>query len=93
MGTREKAAGLDFSGVLPEEVEAELKDAAMISMGTEISVEDLDNIQALADQVRGWGWGSTCGTGSTGSGIRRMPGARPLHVPCCSINCPQQHSL
>jgi hypothetical protein len=63
MGTRDKAAGLDFSGVLPEEVEAELKDAAVISMGTEISAEDLDNISALADQVRparwrGWwrGW-------------------------------------
>jgi hypothetical protein len=56
MGTRDKAAGLDFSGVLPEEVEAELKDAAVISMGTEISAEDLDNIGALADQVRAGGW-------------------------------------
>ena len=52
MGTRERAAGLDFSGVLEEEVEGALKEAAQISMGTEISVEDLENIRALADQAR-----------------------------------------
>ncbi|MEW5302737.1 MAG: hypothetical protein WDW38_004153 [Sanguina aurantia] len=51
MGTREKAADLDFSGVLEEEVETSLKEAAVISMGTEISTEDLLNIVALADQV------------------------------------------
>lgn len=55
MGTRERASGLDFSGVLEEDVESALKEAAQISMGTEISNEDLDNIQALSDQVR-WGW-------------------------------------
>lgn len=53
MGTRDRAAGLDFSGVLEEEVESALKEAAQISMGTEISAEDLENIQALSDQVRG----------------------------------------
>lgn len=58
MGTRDKAAGLDFSGILEEEVEAALKAAAAISMGTEISGEDLDNIKSLCDQVRGGrGWG------------------------------------
>jgi nucleolar protein 58 len=41
MGTRDAAAATDFSGVLEEEVEARLKDAAVISMGTEISGEDL----------------------------------------------------
>ncbi|KIY95194.1 putative nucleolar protein NOP5-2 [Monoraphidium neglectum] len=51
MGTRDRSAGLDFSGVLEEEVESALKEAAQISMGTEISTEDLENIQALSDQV------------------------------------------
>jgi hypothetical protein len=53
MGTRERAADLDFSAVsLEEEVEAELKEAAVISMGTEISEADLLNIMALCDQAR-----------------------------------------
>lgn len=51
MGTRDLAAGVDFSGVLEQEVEDALKAAAQISMGTEISQEDLDNILALCDQV------------------------------------------
>eukprot|EP00775_Hariotina_reticulata_P009707 gene9707-9866_t len=53
MGTRDRAASIDFSGVLEQEVEDALKAAAQISMGTEISLEDLDNIMALADQVGG----------------------------------------
>lgn len=52
MGTRDKSAGFDFSGVLEEDVEAKLKEIAQISMGTEISAEDLRNIQELAEQVR-----------------------------------------
>ena len=53
MGTRERAAELDFSAVaLEEEVESELKEAAVISMGTEISEADLLNIMALCDQAR-----------------------------------------
>lgn len=51
MGTREQAAEKDFSGILEEEVEEELKDSAVISMGTEISDTDLLNIIALCDQV------------------------------------------
>ena len=52
MGTRDKAAVTDFSGIpLEEEEEAALKDAAVISMGTEISEEDRINILALCDQV------------------------------------------
>jgi nucleolar protein 58 len=51
MGTRDKSADLDFSGVLEQEVEEALKAAAQISMGTEISEEDLSNILALCDQV------------------------------------------
>ncbi|KAF5739516.1 nucleolar protein 5-1 [Tripterygium wilfordii] len=51
MGSRESAASLDFSDILPEELETELKDAAMISMGTEVSEVDLMNIRELCDQV------------------------------------------
>ncbi|RDY01315.1 putative nucleolar protein 5-2 [Mucuna pruriens] len=51
MGDRANAAKLDFSEILPEEVEAELKEAAVISMGTEIGELDLANIRELCDQV------------------------------------------
>ncbi|KAB2049647.1 hypothetical protein ES319_A13G191300v1 [Gossypium barbadense] len=51
MGDRANAAKLDFSEVLPEEFETELKEAAVISMGTEISDLDLTNIKDLCDQV------------------------------------------
>jgi nucleolar protein 58 len=51
MGTRDQASSLDFSGVLDEEVESALKEAAKISMGTEVSEEDVLNVQALCDQV------------------------------------------
>ncbi|KAA8545007.1 hypothetical protein F0562_019776 [Nyssa sinensis] len=51
MGNRSNAAKLDFSEMLPEEVETELKEAAMISMGTEVSDLDLTNIKDLCDQV------------------------------------------
>jgi nucleolar protein 58 len=51
MGFRTNAQDLDMSAVLPEELEKELKDAAEISMGTEISQEDIENIHELCDQV------------------------------------------
>lgn len=51
MGNRTNAVNLDFSEVLQEEVEAELKEAAVISMGTEVSDLDLTNIRELCDQV------------------------------------------
>ena len=51
MGMRENAATTDLSEVLPEELEQEVKEQAEISMGTEISLEDISNIQQLADQV------------------------------------------
>lgn len=51
MGDRSNAAKLDFSEILPEEVETELKEAALISMGTEISDLDLMNIKDLCNQV------------------------------------------
>ncbi|KAJ3193843.1 Nucleolar protein 58 [Entophlyctis luteolus] len=51
MGMRENASTVDLSVVLPEELEKEVKDAAEISMGTEISNEDMENINHLADQI------------------------------------------
>ncbi|XP_065853292.1 probable nucleolar protein 5-1 [Euphorbia lathyris] len=51
MGSRENAAKLDFSEILPEEVETDLKEACLISMGTEVSEVDLMNIRDLCDQV------------------------------------------
>ena len=52
MRTRDRAAGLDFSEVLSEEVESEMKEAAAISMGTDISESDILNILALCEQAR-----------------------------------------
>ena len=51
MGTRENAKSNDLSNVLPEEVEEKVKEAAEISMGTEISGEDIINIKHLCQQV------------------------------------------
>ncbi|KAI0253129.1 Nop domain-containing protein [Lactifluus subvellereus] len=51
MGFRTNAAATDFSAILPEELEATIKAAAEISMGTEISESDLTHIHALCDQV------------------------------------------
>ena len=52
MGTRDRAAETDFSAIsLEEEVESQLKEAAVVSMGTEVSEEDMLNILALCEQV------------------------------------------
>ncbi len=51
MGMRTSAAKADLAEILPEEIEAAVKAAAEVSMGTEITTEDLENIQALAEQV------------------------------------------
>merc|ERR1711994_250044 len=51
VGTRENAKSIDLSDVLPEEVEEKVKEAAEISMGTEISGEDIINIKHLCQQV------------------------------------------
>ena len=51
MGSRDKAAETDFSAALTEEVAEELKEAAQVSMGTEISEEDMLHIGSLCDQV------------------------------------------
>lgn len=51
IGDRTNVAGSDLSDILPEEIEAEVKLAAEISMGTEVSEEDIGNIRHLCDQV------------------------------------------
>ncbi|KAI1811098.1 hypothetical protein GGS20DRAFT_131390 [Poronia punctata] len=51
MGTREQAANTDLSEILPEDLEARVKTAAEVSMGTEIGGMDLENIKLLAEQV------------------------------------------
>jgi nucleolar protein 58 len=53
MGTRNHAKETDFSDILPTEVEEQLKESAQVSMGTDISKQDLDSIKALAEQVVG----------------------------------------
>lgn len=51
MGMRSSASTTDLSEILPEEIETALKAAAEVSMGTEITNEDLNNITLLAEQV------------------------------------------
>lgn len=51
MGFRTNARDTDLSSILPEEIEAAVKAAAEISMGTEITDEDLEATSALAEQV------------------------------------------
>jgi len=48
---RQNIKDADLEEILPTEVEEKLKHAAEISMGTEISEEDIVNIKALAHQV------------------------------------------
>ncbi|KAI5729446.1 hypothetical protein M8J76_002620 [Diaphorina citri] len=51
IGTRDKTSASDLSEILPEDVEEKVKEAAEISMGTEISDDDIENILLLCDQV------------------------------------------
>ncbi|KOX74452.1 Nucleolar protein 58 [Melipona quadrifasciata] len=53
IGTRENAINSDLSDILPEDVEQKIKEAAEISMGTEISRDDVLNIQRLCDEIIG----------------------------------------
>ncbi|KAF4584420.1 nucleolar protein NOP58-like protein [Ophiocordyceps camponoti-floridani] len=50
-GFRTNIANTDLSDILPEETEEAVKKAAEISMGTEITEDDLSNIKSLAQQV------------------------------------------
>ncbi|EEP82440.1 nucleolar protein NOP58 [Uncinocarpus reesii 1704] len=54
MGLRSNSDSADLSDILPEEIEGAVKAAANRSMGTDISNEDLENIQSLAEQVVGF---------------------------------------
>ncbi|KAF4976467.1 hypothetical protein FZEAL_6867 [Fusarium zealandicum] len=51
VGMRSNISDTDLSEILPEEIEGAVKAASEISMGTEITEEDLENIKLLADQV------------------------------------------
>merc|ERR1712168_39560 len=51
MGMRVNCSKTDLSDILPEDVEEQVKEAAEISMGTEISEVDLLNIKHLCEQV------------------------------------------
>ncbi|KAF8075835.1 hypothetical protein FPV67DRAFT_1469444 [Lyophyllum atratum] len=51
MGFRTNASSTSFAAILPEDLEAVLKAAAEISMGTEISDSDIAHIHSLCDQV------------------------------------------
>ncbi|KNC85653.1 nucleolar protein 58 [Sphaeroforma arctica JP610] len=48
---RKNTSATDLEEFLPEEMIEEVKQAAEISMGTEVSTEDMDNIIYLCDQV------------------------------------------
>ena len=51
IGHRDKCKDLDLEEIIPSEIETEVKEAAELSMGTEITSEDMDNISSLCDQV------------------------------------------
>ena len=54
VGMRMNTSNSDLSEILPEEIETAVKAAAEVSMGTEITEEDLENIKLLAEQVVGF---------------------------------------
>jgi nucleolar protein 58 len=51
MGIRTNISNCDLSKILPEEVEEQVRQLAEVSMGSEISDEDILNIKELADQI------------------------------------------
>ena len=51
IGYKTNAVTCELNDILPEDVEQKVKEAAEVSMGTEISEEDLSNITNLCDQV------------------------------------------
>lgn len=50
-GMRSKAAATDLSDILTDQIEKDVKEAAEISMGIEITDEDEEFVMKLADQV------------------------------------------
>jgi len=51
IGFRHNTKSTDLTDLLSEDIEKEVKEAAEISMGTEVTEEDLVNIHELADRV------------------------------------------
>ena len=51
IGHRNKCKTTDFSDIIPSEIESEVKEAAELSMGTEITEDDMEHISSLCDQV------------------------------------------
>lgn len=51
MRMRAGIPSVDLSDLVPEELETEIKELSQVSMGTDISEEDMDNISALCQQV------------------------------------------
>ncbi|TMW69339.1 hypothetical protein Poli38472_001495 [Pythium oligandrum] len=51
MGMRSQVKNLDFSDILSEDVEASMREVCEVSMGTDISEEDVTNIASLCEQV------------------------------------------
>ncbi|VDD79478.1 unnamed protein product [Mesocestoides corti] len=51
IGIRENAAKMDLSDLLPEELIAQVRDAAIVSLGTELTKDDVEMIHSLCDQV------------------------------------------
>ncbi|KAJ5072583.1 nucleolar protein [Anaeramoeba ignava] len=51
MGMSHNAPQVDFGEILPEKVANEVKEAAQITMGTQINEEDLSNILQLCEQI------------------------------------------
>jgi len=51
LGMRESYENVDLEDIVGEDIEKEIKTAAEISMGTEITEEDISSIICLADQI------------------------------------------
>ncbi|XP_070490474.1 nucleolar protein 58 [Chironomus tepperi] len=51
VGMRENFHEIDLSDILPTDIEEKVKEAAEVSMGTEISEEDILNIRQLCDEI------------------------------------------
>lgn len=51
VGMRENFSETELSDILPQDLEEKVKEAAEVSMGTEISEEDIINIRQLCDEI------------------------------------------
>ncbi|KAH9286631.1 Nucleolar protein 58 [Echinococcus granulosus] len=51
IGIRENAAKMDLTDLIPDELIAQVRDAAIVSLGTELTNDDVEMIHSLCDQV------------------------------------------